>query len=253
MSTRPTAADPQYHPVVRSVARGLRKRCGVPERSVVLLAVSGGADSVALLRSLALLAPRRRWRHRLVVAHVHHGLRGADADQDQRFVKDIADRLGLEFLAQRLEGLADRPGNVEATAREARYASLYDMAIERGCGYVATGHHADDQLETMLLRMIRGATPGSLSAMRWSRPLLVGAGVQLVRPMLAVDPADARAFLQGLDQPWREDPTNQDAETRARARLRRDVLPALRAINPKAARNAVRLADRLRERDASER
>ncbi|MEM9295170.1 MAG: tRNA lysidine(34) synthetase TilS, partial [Planctomycetota bacterium] len=185
MSTRPPAADPQYHPVVRSVARGLRKRCGVPERSAILLAVSGGADSVALLRSLALLAPRRRWRHRLVVAHVHHGLRGADADHDQRFVQDLAEGLGLDSVARRLEGRADRPGNVEATAREARYAALHDQAIEHACGFVATGHHADDQLETMLLRMIRGATPGSLSAMRWSRPLLAGGGVRLIRPMLA--------------------------------------------------------------------
>ncbi|MEM7680961.1 MAG: tRNA lysidine(34) synthetase TilS [Planctomycetota bacterium] len=231
---------------MRSVARGLRRKAQTPEGASILVAVSGGADSVCLLRSLTLLAPRRRWRHRLVVAHIHHGLRGADADRDAEFAEHLADTLGLAFTRRDLQGLADQPGNLQASARQARYAALHHLAQTHRCGFVAVGHHADDQLETMLLRLIRGAGPVSFGGMAWARPIEPNAQVRLIRPMLAVDPADARTFLQKLDQNWREDPTNHNADRQARARLRRDVLPALKALHPGAAQNAVRLADRLR-------
>ena len=146
---------------------------------------------------------------------------------------------------------------MEAAARDARYAALREVAVQVGAGYVATAHHADDQLETLLMAILRGTTLRGLRGIAWERPLTAegaltpggggtSGGVRLIRPMLAATHADAVAFLQQLDQPWREDPTNTD-RTRTRARLRHEVLPVLRDLRPSVARKAVELTDHIRD------
>jgi len=131
----------------RAVENAVR-RFGAAGPGVV--AVSGGADSVALVRALHAASPGP-----LTVAHFHHGLRGADADADAAFVRDLAAHLGLAF---RLGGadVAAAGGNLEATARRLRYAWLGEVAAEVGAAWVATGHTADDQAETVLHRLVRG-------------------------------------------------------------------------------------------------
>jgi len=237
--------DPAYHPLVRRVAEGLRRRCGVGEGDGVLVAVSAGADSVALLRAMAHLAGRRRWRLELRVAHVHHHLRGGDADADAAFVAGLAEalRLPCDVLDVRP---ASEPGNVEANGRRLRYAALAACAVGHGCGLVATAHHADDQLETLLMRMTRGTTVRGLRGIAWRRPIEPGGAVRLIRPMLRATHADAVDYLNRLAQPWREDASNADV-SRTRARLRRDVLPVLRELRPGAALKAAELADHARE------
>ncbi len=246
---------PQHHPFVKVLARSLRQRCDVATGSRVLVAVSGGADSVALLRGLAAIAPRRGWALQLTVAHVQHHLRDTDeaAEGDAAFVAALAESLGLPCVRADLDALSlTARGNVEANARRARYAALFDLAQQADCPIIATAHHGDDQLETMLMRLLRGSAVRGLAGMAWRRRLATPHGNDgtqpprhLVRPMLLHDRAAVVSFLSDLNQPWREDHTNADV-TRSRARLRHEVLPVLHALYPSAARRATQTADHLR-------
>lgn len=239
---------PHQHPFVKAVARALRRRCHVPPAANLLVAVSGGADSVALLRALAALAPRRRWQLTLTVAHVQHHLR-AQAESDAQFVARLAQSLSLPFLRADLS-LAASPGNLEARARHARYAALDDLARSAGARYLVTAHHADDQLETVLMRLLRGSSLQGLAAMPWRRKLPGtpehAPPLFLIRPMLAVDRPAVQDYLRALEQTWHEDHTNIDP-ARTRNRLRHEVIPVLRALRPDAAGRAVALADHLRQ------
>ena len=254
-----------HHVLVKAVAHGLRRRCGVGEGAHILVAVSGGADSVALLRALDALKDRRRWRLTLTVGHVQHHLRD-EAETDAGFVEALARQLKLPHLRRDLD-LSGETGNVEDAARKARYAALGEMARACGAQFIATGHHGDDQLETLLMRMMRGAGTKGMSGIAWRKSLDPGSWVwgrdkdednelaldpepqtpapTLIRPMLAVTRAEVMDYLQAIDQTWREDHTNADT-TRWRARLRAEVLPVLEAIRPGAGRKASAFADQLR-------
>ncbi|MBX2852765.1 MAG: tRNA lysidine(34) synthetase TilS [Phycisphaeraceae bacterium] len=235
-----------YHPMVRSVARGLRQRCGVSAGASIVVACSGGADSVALLRALAMLAERRKWRLRLVVGHVQHHLRG-EAEEDAAFVEALAQTLGLPFARRDIRP-ADLPGNLEANARRLRYAALGEIAQEHHAPFIATAHHADDQLETLLMRILRGTSVAGLRGIAWDKPLSAktNGARRVIRPMLGVDQQDIAALLDQLAQPWREDATNDDT-SRTRARLRHDVLPVLKDLQPDAPGKANDLIDHFRE------
>lgn len=235
-----------YQPIVRALSRGLRRHGGVREGDHVVVACSGGADSVALLRGLDLLRCRRKWNLRLTVAHVQHHLRPPEAaEADAAFVDRLARDLGLPYERRDVRP-GDLKGNVEANAREARYAALVEIAREAGAGFVATAHHADDQLETVLMALLRGTTAKGLRGIARTRPL--SDGVALIRPLLDATHDEALALLKDMGQDWREDATNQDP-SRTRARLRQEVLPVLRSLRPSVARKAVELGDALREDD----
>lgn len=248
---------PGNHRLVKAVAWALRRRCGVAAGSKLLVATSGGADSVALLRALAIIAPRRRWQLELTVGHIRHHLRSTEETaQDDRFVSSLAGELGLPLLCADLDltdaGPGAGGGNVEAVARRRRYRALGDLARSCGAAFVATGHHGDDQLETVLMRLLRGASVKGLSGIAWRRPLSRlehgdnAPGVALIRPLLAADRRTARSFLESLGQRWHEDRTNAD-RSRWRARLRHDVLPVLHELRPDASRKAVHMAEHMTE------
>jgi len=245
----PASPDsPNYHPLVRGVARALRRRCGVTGGATVVAGCSGGADSVALVRALALLSRRRQWQLRVIVAHAQHHLRGDDAEQDAAFVSQLAGQLGLGYERRDIRP-ADESGNLEASARRLRYRALADVALSRGAGFVATAHHADDQLETMLMRLIRGAGVRGLRGIAWRRRLRTAderAKVYVVRPMLDAPREQVRDFLDTLGQPWREDATNRDT-TRTRARLRHDIVPLIKAIRADAPGKAVALGEQFHD------
>ncbi|MFI4859869.1 MAG: tRNA lysidine(34) synthetase TilS [Phycisphaerales bacterium JB063] len=239
--------DANYHPLVRRVARGLRRRCAVPAKASMVIAVSGGADSVALLRALALLAPRRKFDLKLTVAHVNHHLRGESSDADAVFVQTLANQLGLpcHITGVHLDGGADGPGNLEAAAREARYDALATTAQQCGASYIATAHHADDQLETLLMRFMRGSSLQGFRGIASSRPLTGDQSsleIAVVRPMLDADRELARTFLGILGQRWREDSSNTD-HARVRNRLRHEVIPLIKDIRKDVTTRAVNLAD----------
>jgi tRNA(Ile)-lysidine synthase len=254
-----------HHLLVKAIAHGLRRRCGVGEGAHILVAVSGGADSVALLRALEVLKNRRRWRLKLTVGHVQHHLRGDEAETDARFVDELGRQLKLPQPRRDLD-LSGESGNVEALARRERYRALVEMARECGAQFIATGHHGDDQLETLLMRMLRGAGTKGMRGIAWKKSGIgrdeVGRGESesgssrdpnpdtrnptIIRPMLAVSRAEVIDYLTTLNQDWREDHTNADV-SRWRARLRAEVLPVLEHIRPGAGRKATAYADHLRD------
>lgn len=184
------------------------------------LAVSGGADSVALLRLFEEL--HGELGITLCVLHFNHQLRGADSDADEAFVKSLASARGLECLTEAADvaTIAKQCGwNLEDAARRLRY-QFFDKIISQGvAGCVATAHTADDQAETVLARMIRGTGLAGLSSIHPVRG-------KIIRPLLEIRRNDLRSFLAEHQQEWREDETNRDT-LRLRARVRHRLLPEL--------------------------
>lgn len=204
----------------------------------VLVAVSGGADSVALLHVLLRLG------YRVTAAHLDHAARSGSAE-DAAWIAARCAEWGVPSLSER------RPvppgAGFEERAREARLAFLADVARQTAHAVVALGHQREDQAETLLQRLARGTGPAGLAGMAPRRPLVPG--VSLVRPLLDV-PRDAlRDALGAWGLPWREDPTNADPAY-ARNRIRREVLPPLAAAYPEAIANLAALAALVREEEA---
>ncbi len=182
-----------------------------------VVAVSGGADSVALLRALVECGAK------VVVGHVNHQLRRDESDGDERFVVELANTLGVPVRMVRVN-VADLGGNMESTARRVRYDWLASVAAEAGADWFATGHTADDQAETVLHRMIRGT---GLQGLRG----IAGVRDSILRPLLTVTRADLLDYLASLRQPFRTDSTNADTAF-TRNRIRAELLPLLRSFNP---------------------
>jgi tRNA(Ile)-lysidine synthase len=200
-----------------------------------VIAVSGGSDSVGLLRVLHALAPRLGLS--LSVAQLDHGVRGDAARADAAFVAELAAALGLPFDLGHWQ--PDRPGHFEADARRARYAWLAEVAAARGANGIAVGHTRDDQAETILHRIVRGTGLRGLAGIpsrRW-----LAEGLTLVRPLLNVSREEIRAYLATLGQSYREDTSNADLG-RTRARIRHDLLSCLaQEYNPRVVEALVRL------------
>ncbi|HEX7124856.1 MAG TPA: tRNA lysidine(34) synthetase TilS [Thermodesulfobacteriota bacterium] len=211
------------------VERALREGPLLAAGERCLVAVSGGADSVALLDLLALLAPRLGVD--LVVGHVDHGLRGAEGRKAAALVERLAAERGLPYREARLPAPAPgAPMPGEAALRRARYAALARLARETGCGVVAVAHSRDDQAETVLLRLLRGTGLRGLGGMAPSRSLPDpdgGPPLRLVRPLLDVPRADLAARVAERGLPIHPDPTNADRRWLRNA-LRLDLLPPLR-------------------------
>jgi tRNA(Ile)-lysidine synthase len=222
----------------------------------VHVACSGGPDSVALLGLLHLLAPSERLQ--LSVGHVDHGLRPSSAD-DAELVRRLADDHGLPFELDR-PCILPGPG-LPARAREARRAALCEQARRRGAAVVALGHTATDQAETILLHLARGAGLPGLAAMAelepWGDhtgdpsgglpvPAASSAGSWLLRPLLALDRAQTREIAQRLRLPFVDDPTNVD-RGHPRVRMRLELLPVLRELNPRVEAALARTAAHARQ------
>ncbi len=210
--------------------------------SNVLVAISGGADSVALLRGLLQL--REPLKLTLRAAHLNHQLRGADADADAEWVSALCQRFDLpcdvEIAPVRKLAEQTRRG-LEETARDVRYDFLRATAIRHGCHVVAVAHTADDQAETVLHHIIRGTGLTGLRGMEWSRRL--GDSIELIRPMLAIRRAEVEAYLAELGQDFRQDATNQDVSL-TRNRLRHELLPRLEQdFNPRVREHLCQLAE----------
>lgn len=229
----PAVTDPPWLArVERRVRRWLSRGLG----PAWLVAVSGGSDSVGLLRALHGMDPRLGLV--LSVAHLDHGVRGEAGRADAVFVAELAQELGLPFDLGQWSPV--RPGHFEGDARRARLAFLHSAARAGGAAAVALGHTRDDQAETVLHRVVRGTGPRGLAGIPWRRSL--GDGVVLARPLLDVSRQELRTFLADLGQPFRDDATNADT-THTRARIRHELLPRLEAdFNPRVADALARLA-----------
>jgi tRNA(Ile)-lysidine synthase len=234
------------------IARGTTDRLGMlPDASPVLALVSGGADSVCLLRLLAAgdLGPTGP----LSVLHVNHQLRGAEADADADFVRGLCAQLGVEVLvvdfdvAQYAEAEAL---NLEDAGRRVRYR-FAEEALDAACaaarvrpelGRIATAHTRDDRVETFLMRAITGAGASGLSSIPYVRG-------RIVRPLLDCDRADVREYLGELGQAWREDASNSDT-SRLRALVRAQMVPIAERVNPAFRETLARSIDLLAADDA---
>jgi tRNA(Ile)-lysidine synthase len=209
----------------------------------VAAAVSGGADSVALLEVLAGL--RERLGIALAVAHLNHRLRGAESEADARFVEQLAARHGLPFFheARDVAAEARRQGaNLEAVARALRYSFLRELVESGRVSKVATGHTADDQAETVLARLLRGSGTRGLAGIY---PVVDG---WLVRPLLEQRRAELRAWLTEQQLSWREDSSNRDLRL-TRNRLRGAVLPLLEQFNPRLVQQLAATAEIARDEE----
>jgi tRNA(Ile)-lysidine synthase len=237
--------------LVGRAERCLRRLEGI-ERGLVV-AVSGGPDSVALVRTAA----AARWRRPpspLVLAHLNHQLRGPESDRDEEFVAELHAALveggvpDLHLRRQRLDvGALARAegGNLEDVARRERYRWLAEVARSFGAGWVATGHTASDQAETVLHRLLRGTGLQGLRGIAARRPL--EPGIDVVRPLLRCCRAEVLAYLQALAQPYREDESNRDLRF-TRNRIRHELLPHLAAhYNPAVETLLARLAEQASE------
>lgn len=225
-------------------------RLGSPSPGLIV-AVSGGPDSVALLR--ALLEVRPCSDIPLVVAHLNHLLRGSESDADETFVRELHARLSvqadhLRLVCHRLDLSAlarQEHANLEAIARRERYRWLAEVAVAHGLRHVVTGHTANDQAETVLHRLLRGTGIEGLRGIAFRRPLT--AEVEVVRPLLQVTRKEVEAYLEQMGQPARQDSSNEDLRL-TRNRLRHELLPLLaRDYNPRIAEVLTRLAQQAEE------
>ena len=215
------------------VLEALRPRLSPVPRGRALLGLSGGADSVALL--FLLLPLRAEGRLELEAIHVHHGLRGPEADGDETFARELCAAQGIPYHAAYLR-LGDRRD--EDAAREARYGAFCRCLRETGIDQLILAHHRDDQAETFLMRLMRGAGTDGLACMR---PVEERDGYRILRPMLGISGGDLRAALAGAGIPWREDRSNAD-EKYLRNRVRHTLLPLMEEACPGTAERIARAA-----------
>lgn len=201
----------------------------IPSGSRVLCAVSGGADSVCLLHMFS-----RREDISLAAAHFNHRLRGEEADRDEAFVRDLCAQWNIPLTVGRgdVKAFSEREGlSLEEGGRILRYSFLEGAAQTEGCGLIATAHNADDNLETMLLNLTRGAGLSGLAGIPPQRG-------NIVRPLLCVTRREIEEYLRLYSLPHVEDSTNAD-ETYSRNKMRRQVLPLLEQLNPALRKNSV--------------
>lgn len=216
----------------------------------VVVALSGGADSVCLTHHLARLAPRLGLR--LAAVHFHHGLRGPEADRDAAFSARLAERLGVPFTLERLavaRAAARRRRGLEDAGRFLRYRALGSLARRLGMNKAAVGHHLDDQAETILAHLLRGTKAKGLGGIPPRRPLREargsGAEVELIRPLLALSRAEVLAYLKAYRLPYRVDRSNR-SERFTRNWIRRRVLPLLARRNPRIREHLAAIAKEMR-------
>ena len=207
----------------------------LPQR--LLVGLSGGADSVALL--LLLMDAGKQ----ITAVHVNHGLRGDASDGDEAFVRVLCEKHQVPLLTYRADP-PDNPG--ENWAREARYGFFREAMQTSGAEALVLAHHRDDQAETLLLHLLRGAGLTGLTGMS---PDTTADGLRIIRPLLGYSRAELRAYLKERNQSWREDASNGDARYLRNA-LRKDVLPLLEQLAPGAAARMATTASLLAEDEA---
>ena len=200
----------------------LRRKVKQVKADRVLIGLSGGADSVALL--LILLPEIRSQTFRAEAIHVNHGLRGAESDSDEQFCRDLCERTGVPLTVCRAElhGRTD-----EASAREARYAAFRKRYNEYGADAIVLAHHADDQAETFLMRLLRGAGPDGLACMKEDETV---GNIRILRPMLSLRREEIRNALRAAGIQWREDESNRDTAF-LRNRIRLELIPDMSRIS----------------------
>lgn len=229
-------------PLLNGMVRTVRERALFLPGQHLLVAVSGGPDSMALLSLLHRLA--QSWRLSLTAVHFNYGLRGEESDGDESFVRTWCDEQRIPLLVQRpMLPKKCRASSLQAAAREVRYAAMRRIARGLRADRIVVGHTANDQAETMLMWMLRGAGLSGLAGMPYKREGLI------VRPLLASTRKDILTYLDQQGVPYRSDSSNEKPLYR-RNRIRMEIMPALARLNPAAVRVLQRHAELLRDEEA---
>lgn len=233
--------------MIEEVRRGIEEEKLIQEGDLVLVGVSGGADSVCLL--LMLLEYRESCAFSLQVVHVEHGIRGGESVEDARFVEALCQRLKVPCRTFSVDVPAyskEHHMGLEEAARKLRYES-FERAAEQTDALakkIALAHHADDNAETMLFQMVRGSGVRGLSGMRVKRE--IGEGLTLIRPLLNVTRCEIEEYLHARGESYRVDATNRDTDY-SRNRIRHEVLPQLVQVNRQAVMHMAQSARQLSE------
>ena len=217
----------------------------------ICCAISGGADSTALLLLLhaANTQPRNSLGIGLSAIHINHSLRGEESAADQSFVEALCTRLAITLTVRILDTAAHAAAHhetIEEAARNLRYGHFRTLIASGQANAVLTAHTLDDQAETVLMKLLRGAWTEGLAAIS---PILEVPNGRILRPLLATPRAVLRTYLEAQNQPWREDSSNSD-ESFTRNRIRHSVLPILRQENPSIDRTLANLAEIAREEES---
>lgn len=228
-------------PILEIVRQTIQRHHLLPPNSTVLVAVSGGNDSLALLHLLADLC--KEFSIRLHIVSLDHAWRGAESAADAAYVGELAQRLGLPYTLKKAD-LNPQASQLEATARRARFDFFNEVAQQVGASHVVVGHHADDQAETVLMHLLRGSGLDGLTAMAWQSPMPHYPHLTLVRPLLGVRRTDLEAYCAARGLVAREDATNSDTRF-LRNRIRLELVPHLEQIAPQTVTHLVQLADLL--------
>jgi tRNA(Ile)-lysidine synthase len=233
--------------LAEQIDRGIRTRGLFRRGQKILIAVSGGVDSMVLLHVLHKLASKNKWR--VTIAHLNHQLRGRGSDADERLVTRAARKLDVPIVSARadVKGIA-RTGklSLEMAARKARHEFLAQTASRLKISHIALAHHADDQVELFFLRLLRGSGSEGLAGMKWRSPSPANRDIQLVRPLLGESKESLRDFAAAEKIPFREDASNEWLDIQ-RNRIRRELLPLLRRkYQPALERTVLRVMEILR-------
>jgi len=213
----------------------LKKRQILPATKKILVAVSGGQDSLCLIKIL--LDLQKKWQWQIAIAHCDHRWR-EDSSDNADYVETLAEKWQIPFFRETATVIADS----EATARTWRYQVLQSIAINNHYDYIVTGHTATDRAETLLFNLIRGTATNGLQALTWQRPITQNSNILLVRPLLEITRKDTGDFCQAQGIKIWQDATNQDVQY-TRNKIRLEVFPLLAKINPQVTQNIAQTAE----------
>ena len=230
--------------LIERVLKTVRNYSMLNAGDVVLVAVSGGPDSIFLLHTLNALKNKLKLR-KLIICTLDHGLRDKESRDDSLFVKKIAGDLGLEFVHKKIDLIKKRSKDlsIEEAGRGERYKFFHKTAERTGANVIATGHTLDDQAETILMRLVKGA---SLKGMIGISPVRVEDGMRIIRPLIELEKAEIEKCLDGTGIAYRIDSTNIEP-IYFRNVVRREIVPFLEKYNPRLKRVLFNLAEHLRE------